>query len=231
MADDYRAKKAYELLEKKRLANVARNQAEGRTGIISGVDAYDTQNRSESLSQAMEDLRAKGKTTNLENTIKKTSTDTIGINPEVRNKSRFFNLDKKLGVVDDIADTLKSNKGFGKVLPMLGLGGLGLAASSIYNKVNAGELGSAGLEAADVATDYIPVVGTLKDAIRPTELESSELPDELMKEREIYNAARRGKMNEPVNNPSLEQPLLAPEDRVKKKDLDAVLSNILTRKK
>lgn len=240
MADDYRAKKAAELIEKKRLERVAKNITEGRTGKISGVPAYDKAIRSSTTQEAMDELRRQGKVTNLENTLKQTPTDMIGINPEVRNKSKFFNLDKKLAgeVLDDVSDVaqkessiVKNNKGFAKMLPMLGLAGAGLAGLSIAGKVQAGELGEAGLETADLATDYIPGVGTLKMAARPTELGNAELPDEMMKERAIYNAARMGKNREPAVVPSEETPMLAPEDRVQKRDLDAMMQNILNRKR
>lgn len=240
MSEDYRAKKAYELLEKKRLANIAKNAAEGRTGVISGTPAYDKSFRSATPQEALDELRRQGKVTNLESTLKTTSPDMIGINPEVRNKSKFFNLDKKLAgeVLDDVSDVaqkessiLKNSKGFAKMLPMLGLGAAGLAGLSIANKVQAGELGEAGLETADLATDYVPAVGQLKMAVRPTELGNAELPDELMREREVYNAARLSKNKEPVSAPSTEMPLIEPENRARKEQLDAILNNILNRKR
>lgn len=240
MAEDYRAKKAYELLEKKRLANIAKNAEQGRTGIVSGMPAYDKTVRPDSLQGALDELRKQGKVTNLENTLKQTPTDLMGIDPAVRQKSKFGNLDKKLvgEVLDDVSDVarkessvLGNSKGFAKMLPMLGLAGAGLAGLSIAGKVQAGELGEAGLETADLATDYIPGVGTLKMAARPTELGNAELPDEMMKERAIYNAARMGKNREPAVVPSEETPMLAPEDRVQKRDLDAMMQNILNRKR
>jgi hypothetical protein len=241
MAEDYRAKKAAELIEKKRLERVAKNIAEGRTGKISGMPAYDKVIRSATSPQeAMQALRDQGKVTNLEDVIKSTPSDNIGINPEVRNKSKFFNLDKKLAgdVIDDVSDVakkegslLKNTKGFSKMGSMLGLAGAGLAGLSIAGKLQAGELGQAGLETADVATDYVPVLGQLKMAGRPTELGNAELPDEFMKERAVYNAARMGKNREPAVMPSEEMPLLEPEDRTQKKDLDAMLQNILNRKR
>lgn len=174
---DRKLEKAYELLEKKRLANVARNAAEGRTMNMTGTPLNDEVSRAVDLKQAMADLRNKGKVTNLESTIKATPTDTIGIKPEVRNKSKFFNLDQKMGIVDDVADDaaklagessiLKNAKGFAKgVLPAIGLGGAALAAMGIMNKAQAGELKDAAVDTADLATDYIPVVNELKMALK-----------------------------------------------------------------
>lgn len=242
MADDYRARKAAELLEKQRLARVAKNLAEGRTGRVEGLPAYDKALRSAASPQeAMQALRDQGKVTNLENVIKSTGTDTIGIDPAVRNKSKFFNLDKKLGGASDVLDDvshvaseeggiLKNQKGFSKMLPMLGMGAAGLAALGIAGKVQAGEYGDAALDTADVATDYIPFVGQAKMIARPSDLGNAELPPEMMEEREVYNAARRAKNGETVNNPSTEQPLLAPEDRATYEDMKKKVNfNVLNR--
>jgi len=111
--DDYRAKKAYELLEKKRLANVAKNIAEGRDGIIKGTPMETNSPRASTLKDTMDSLRQEGKVTNLENVVKTTGPDTIGIAPEVRNKSKFFNLDKRIGQditegVEDVAEVAKN---------------------------------------------------------------------------------------------------------------------------
>jgi hypothetical protein len=68
---------------------------------------------------------------------------------------------------------LANNKKLSALLPLLkgaGVGAIGLAAADMGNKVMAGEIGGASLEAADLASDYIPGVGQIKTAIRPTEL-------------------------------------------------------------
>lgn len=244
MAEDYRAKKAAELIEKRRLATIAKNIEQGRTGIIKGTPLNDPK-----MSLSMEDLKNQGKVSNHYNTIKTTPSDTIGINPEVRNKSKFLNLDTKLtGVADSIDDlsdaskiakeeggflkNLKGNKGFGKVLPALGMGAAGLAALSIGNKAMAGDFGGAGLEATDLATDYIPGVGTAKMALNPSELGNAELPEDEMEARNVYNSqVRRSKGMDPVNNPSNEMPQLAPEDRVKYEDLKRQFSGLTDRMK
>lgn len=145
-------------------------------------------------------------------------------------------------LADDVSDVatkeggmlknLKSNAGFGKALPALGMAGAGLAALGIMNKVQAGEYGQAGLETADIATDYIPGVGQLKMAARPTELGNSELPEDEMLARKVYNEqVRRGKgESETINNPSNELPILAPENRVKYEDMTK-FSNLINRMK
>jgi hypothetical protein len=174
---DKNLEKAYALLEKKRLANVAKNAEEGRTMNIKGTPLNPPKNRAPTLSEAMDSLRQEGKLTNLEDTLKTTPTDTIGIKPEIRNKSKFFNLDNKMGggdLVDDAAKIvneesgiLKNSKGMSRgILPMLGLGATALTAMGILNKANAGEIKEAAVDTADLATDYVPVVNQLKMALR-----------------------------------------------------------------
>jgi len=233
---DPRIEKQYAKLLEQRAKAAARNVSEGRSLNMPGVPLNDPKAPAGTLSEVLDTLRTQGKATNLEDTIKKTPTDMIGIDPSVRNKSKFLNLDKKLAgiadtagdvgkVVNEEAGLLKNKAGFAKMIPMLGLGAAGLAGLSIAGKVQAGELGEAGLETADLATDYVPGVGQLKMALRPTELGSSELPEELMKEREIYNAARRGNVNQ-----SNEQPLLEPEDRATYDDMKKKINfNVLNR--
>lgn len=123
---------------------------------------------------------------------------------------------------------VKGSGGFAKMLPMLGLGAAGLAGLSIAGKVQAGELGQAGLESADLATDYVPGLGQAKMALRPTELGNAELPPEEMEARRVYNEAR---MAGQTGAPSLEQPLLEPEDRAKKEEMDALFKNVRSRVK
>lgn len=134
--------------------------------------------------------------------------------------------------VNEDSSLLKNSKGFAGVLPMIGMAGLGLAGLSIANKANAGEYGKAGMEAADTATDFIPGVGQAKFALRPSELGNAELPPDIQRAKEVYNAARKAKegMQEPENVPT-QDPMLAPEDRatyddLKKKFNFNVLNNI-----
>jgi hypothetical protein len=81
------------------------------------------------------------------------------------------------------------------ILKAAGIGALGYQALGIGQKAAAGEFGEAGLEAADMATDYLPVVGQVKDAIRPTELGNADLPPEEMKQRELFNKTRQRLLN------------------------------------
>lgn len=76
-----------------------------------------------------------------------------------------------------------------------GVGALGMAASSIANKAMAGDVGEAALEAADVGTDFIPVVGEIKTAVRPSELGGAELPPEVQEEKERFNKLRQRLLN------------------------------------
>lgn len=87
---------------------------------------------------------------------------------------------------------------FGKTLKALGILGPALGAMSMSDKVMAGDFGGAAMEGADIATDYVPGVGQVKEAIRPEEMGNSELPEEIMKARALYNEqARRGKGEAP----------------------------------
>lgn len=83
------------------------------------------------------------------------------------------------------------NGKFGKTLKALGIAGPAISAMTMSDKVMAGEYGAAGLEGLDAATDYLPVVGEVKAAIEPSELGNSELPEEIMAERALYNEQAR----------------------------------------
>lgn len=92
----------------------------------------------------------------------------------------------------------KSTGRFGKTLKALGILGPAIGAMSMTDKAMAGDFGGAAMEGVDLATDYIPGVGQVKDAIRPEEMGNSELPEEIMKARSLYNEqARRGKGEAP----------------------------------
>lgn len=58
-------------------------------------------------------------------------------------------------------------KSFGPLLSMLGAGA---AAAGIGNKAMAGDLGGAGMDAADLATDYVPGIAQAKMALQSDEL-------------------------------------------------------------
>lgn len=235
---DSRIERQYKKLLEAREKLAAKNAAEGRTMSMSGVPLNEKEVRASTLSETLDAMRAKGNpVTTAENVIKTTPSDTIGIKPEVRAKSKFFNLDQKLGAIDDVAGEIadegklvRNTKGFAKVLPALGLGATALGALSIANKVQAGELGEAGMETADLATDYVPGVGQLKMAFRPSELGSGELPQEEMEARRVYNEMiRRSKEGKPVQNLSAEQPLIEPEDRARYEEMKKQFSGVLNK--
>lgn len=193
--------------------------------------------RAETLSDLADTLKSKGSVVSkISEGVKTTPSDLIGIDPALAYKTRFANINKKLGAVGDVAKDvseeaglLKGQKGFAKMLPMLGLGAAGLAGLSIAQKAAAGELGQAGLESADLATDYIPGLGQAKMALRPSELGSGELPPEEMEARRIYNEARKAGQ---TGTPSLEQPLLAPENRATYDEMKKRINfNVLNRLK
>lgn len=207
MADNYRTNKAYELLLKQRQKNIDKNLAQGRSMQMSGIPLNESiATPANTLSDVLSDIKEnKGLVQNLEDTVKTTSPDMIGIAPEIAYKSKFPSIARSLDTVKNVGTTinedipdkkgilslLKNSGGFSKVLPALGMGATALAGLSIANKVQAGELGDAGLEGADLATDYIPGVGQAKMALRPSELGNSELPPEVMEERRKFNVLSR----------------------------------------
>lgn len=233
---DPRIERQYQKLLKQREANVAKNLSEGRTINMSGVPLNEgTPETAGTLSDVISKIKEKGGATgNLENTVKRTGEEMIGISPEVKMKSRFPSIKKALGVADDLGTAareetgglLKNQSGFSKVLPALGIGAAALGALGIANKVQAGELGQAGLETADLATDYVPVISQLKLAARPSELGNAELPPEIMEQREIYNQARKAGQ---TGTSSQEQPLLEPEERARYGDMRGQFKNLINR--
>jgi hypothetical protein len=204
--------KAYELLLKKRAENVLQSPTRSDIDKVKKTNFQTKPVPAETLSDVIKTIKNKGSLAqNVSDVVKTTPNDTMGITPAVVNKSpvnksRFFNLDKRMGqgiadgaedvaeVVQKEAPLLKNSKGFAKLLPMLGLGAAGLGALSIANKVQAGELGSAGLEAADITTDYLPGVGTAKFIVSPSELGNSELPEEEMLARQKFNEAMKNRI-------------------------------------
>ena len=160
-------------------------------------------------------------------------------------KSRFPSLDKNLSgnnsaveslenvgktVNEETGGLLRNKAGFSKVLPMLGLGATGLAALGIANKVQAGELGKASLDSADLVTDYIPGIAQAKMALRPSEL-GEEPTDPVSMKGSVFEKDYNDSVNDSPRDPaastlSNKQLLLAPDDRVKKEDMDGILKNI-----
>ena len=103
----------------------------------------------------------------------------------------------------------KSAGRFGKTLKALGILGPAIGAMAMGDKAMAGDFGGAAMEGADLATDYIPGVGEVKQAIRPEEMGNAELPEDIMKQRALYNEqARRGKGEAPpAELEGLEEPV------------------------
>lgn len=234
---DPRIERQYAKLLANRQKTVDLNVAQGRSMNMPGVSLNEAPETASTLSDVINKIKQKGGVAqNLENTIKTTPTDTIGIAPEISYKTRFPSVNKALGTAEDIGRTvnedtgglLKNQGGFSKVLPALGLGAAALGALGIANKVQAGEYGQAGLDTADLATDYVPILSQIKMAGRPSELGSGELPEDVMKERQIYNQNR---VSGQTGTPSSEQPLIEPEDRAKYDDMKSQFQNILNKVK
>lgn len=141
---DARMEKNYARLLERRAAQAAKNVAEGRDLgqlVDKGLSFRDKSNAAENMEGFLDKLKARH---NLENVVKTAEGFDPRIDANVRN------------------NPLKNNKGFSKLLPMLGLGGAALAASSIFNKARAGDIPNAALESADLATDYIPGISNAK---------------------------------------------------------------------
>jgi len=170
--------------------------------------------RAESLGSVMDQIRSRGVgTQNIANEIKSATPGMSALS------GRTSTLEKVGNIADSIPrptttslerlNTPKSAGKFSKTLKALGILGPALGAMAIGDKAMAGDFGGAGIEAADMATDYIPVVGEVKQAIEPEMMGNSELPPDIMAERALYNEqARAGKGREPAVLPTdLEEPV------------------------
>jgi hypothetical protein len=179
--------------------------------------------RSIDLAGTLPIAEAKGsKISNLSNEIK---TD-FGDNPAIKRDIAFSS--KSSPVKDATEEAVREANGIlsgkmGKTLKALGILAPGIAAMGIGEKAMAGDFGSAGMDTADLATDYVPVVGQIKDAIRPEEIGNQELPANEMAMRAIYNEQmRRNKEGQAAIQPAFkDEPL---PERVKKEDLDKLTS-------
>jgi hypothetical protein len=236
--------KAYELLLKRRQENVDKSLARASTPVTRTALPGSEAQAADTLSNVNSNIAEQGGLMkNLENTVKTTPDDLLGIDPKLAYKSRFPSTSKTLDAArtiseesapirEDVGSILKSTKGASSgVLPMIGLGAAALGGMGVAKKLGEGDYGNAALDAADIGTDFIPGVGLAKMLLRPTEAGAADIPEDEMKERQAYNDARLSKAGKPVNYPATSQPLLAPEDRVKKEDLDALLKSIVLNRK
>jgi hypothetical protein len=143
--------------------------------------------RAGTLSDLFSKVKDKGgDVVNIADTVKVAEPGMAGIN------GRTALLDSVGEIARDESKAAGSSLGrlngrFGKTLKALGILGPAAAALSIGDKAMAGEYGKAGLEAADTATDYVPVIGEVKQAIRPTDIGNGELPLEIMAEQKKFN--------------------------------------------
>ena len=90
-----------------------------------------------------------------------------------------------------INEDLAGSKGAMGILPALGLGAAALGSLGIAKKVQTGDYGNAALDATDLATDFIPGVGIAKMILKPSEVGAADLPDDIMKEKEAFNATHK----------------------------------------
>ena len=144
--------------------------------------------RAKDLSSVMDEIRNnRGAVTNIANEVKTATPGTASVS------GRTALMDSVGEIAQDAKKVEGSSLGrlngkFGKTLKALGILGPALGAMSVGEKAMAGDYGAAGMEAADQGLNYVPGLGEVKQAITPTELGNSELPDTIMKERALYNA-------------------------------------------
>lgn len=169
--------------------------------------------RANSLSSVMDEIRSRGVgTQNIANDIKSATPGMAALGGKRA----------VLESVGDIAESIpkptttslerlnmpKSAGRFGKTLKALGILGPAAAAMSMSDKAMAGDFGGAAMEGVDLATDYIPGVGQIKEAIRPEDLGNSELPSEEMAARRLFNESRKVKGAAPAEEiEGLEDPV------------------------
>lgn len=167
---DYRLEKKYAAKLARQEAQNAKNILEGRTGSVIG------------------------KGTNIGGQVP-SATDTLGMDAITKYRGNLKNaadeLEEAGKVINEDTSMLRNSKGFGKLLPIIGMGAAGLAALNIGNQVQAGEYGKAALDTADLATDYVPILGQAKFALRPSELGNSELPPEIEEEKKRFNELKK----------------------------------------
>jgi hypothetical protein len=197
---DRRVEQAYERELARRAKVAAMNEAKGRSlanmaskGIP--MDGLDKSKAADTLSDVVDQMQQKS---NLSNVVKKAE----GFDPRINANVRGGKLDMIKKAMQEAGDVehavapemgmLKNNRGFAKLLPMLGMGGAALAATSMFNKANAGDIPGAALEGADLATDYIPGVSTAKMALQSDGLNEGE--DQLM---EQINAKQKAEAQSP----------------------------------
>lgn len=169
--------------------------------------------RAESLGSVMDQIRSRG--VGVQNVADEIKSATPGT-------SALSGKRAILESVGDIAESIpkptttslerlnmpKSTGRFGKTLKALGILGPAAAAMSISDKAMAGDFGGAAMEGVDLATDYLPGVGQVKEAIRPEELANSELPSEEMNARRLFNESRKAKGAPPAQAvEGLEEPV------------------------
>lgn len=198
---DSRTERAYQQMLERRAKATALNEAKGRSlanmaskGIP--MDGLDKSKAADTLSDVMGNISEKS---NLSDVVKKAD----GFDPRINANVRGGKLDMMKKAMQEAGDIehavapemgmLKNNKGFAKLLPMLGMGGAALAASSMFNKANAGDMPGAALEGADLATDYIPGVGTAKMALQSDGLNEGE--DEMMQKIQEAQRAKADAQN------------------------------------
>lgn len=190
--------------------------------------------RSDTLSNVIPDVAARDKLIKtVSNDVITTPNSMTGIRADVQ-ASKFPSTSKALSLAEDLGEStlggvLKSERGSASMIPMLGLGAAALGGIGVAKKLEKGDYGNAALDAADIGTDFIPGVGLAKMLLKPTEAGAADIPDDEMKQREIFNAARKAKDGTPVNNPSTEAPLIEPENRAKREDLNNLFKNTMSR--
>ena len=173
-----------------------------------------------SLGSVMDEIRGRGVgMQNIDSTIKSATPGMASLTGKPATLEKLGDIAETIPKPDSTSlqriNTPKSPARFGKTLKALGILGPALGAMAIGDKAMAGDFGGAGLEGADIATDYLPGIGQIKNAIRPTEMGSEPTDPVSMKGsvfEDDYNKmydeqSRRAKGMEPASIPeNIEEP-------------------------
>lgn len=106
---------------------------------------------------------------NMENTLKTATPGMAGLGGKTSFAEKMGQIPREARK-SDTTSLGRLNGKMGKTLRALGILGPAIGAMSMTDKAMAGDVGGAGMEGLDIATDYIPGVGQIKDAIRPSDI-------------------------------------------------------------
>lgn len=126
--------------------------------------------RAASLGSVMDQIRRKPEAVlNIADDIKTATPGMTGLGGKTSFAEKMGQIPKEARKAETTSLGRLNGK-MGKTLRALGILGPAIGAMSMTDKAMAGDLGAASMEGLDLATDYIPGVGQVKDALRPSEM-------------------------------------------------------------